>query len=193
MADLSVLPRSRRQKWLDANPEKMKAARKKWRDSHPDKEHEMQRRYRERNAEKVKETKRRFRERHRERLLEESRLAYASNPDRARKTSRDWYAANKERVRESVRSRKYGIAPEEIAEMRVRQGGRCAACGLHEGELPPTHDRAPKTLDVDHDHVTGAVRGLLCHGCNLALGNAGESPERLRLLADYIERTRCRI
>lgn len=40
----------------------------------------------------------------------------------------------------------------------------------------------------DHDHATGKFRGWLCNGCNLALGNAYDSPEILRKLADYLER-----
>lgn len=39
----------------------------------------------------------------------------------------------------------------------------------------------------DHDHETGAPRGILCRNCNLALGNMFDSPERLRAAAAYLE------
>lgn len=42
--------------------------------------------------------------------------------------------------------------------MLVAQGGKCAIC-----------DQPFKTIDVDHDHATGAVRGLLCRRCNLGV------------------------
>jgi hypothetical protein len=55
------------------------------------------------------------------------------------------------------RAPQLGITDELYFEMLERQGGHCALC-------PAT----PKTrrLHVDHDHKTGAVRGLLCHRCN---------------------------
>jgi hypothetical protein len=42
------------------------------------------------------------------------------------------------------------------------QKSRCAIC---------SEERAPEKLAVDHDHVTGFVRGLLCQGCNMGLGH----------------------
>lgn len=43
--------------------------------------------------------------------------------------------------------------------MYERQDGRCAVC-----------KKSFPRLDVDHDHATGLVRGLLCRRCNLAVG-----------------------
>lgn len=43
-------------------------------------------------------------------------------------------------------------------------------------------------LHIDHDHATGLVRDMLCPGCNAALGHVHESPERLRGLAEYVEK-----
>jgi hypothetical protein len=44
----------------------------------------------------------------------------------------------------------------------------------------------------DHDHVTGAFRGWICEGCNLALGAVHDNPDVLRALAEYLERsTKC--
>jgi hypothetical protein len=58
------------------------------------------------------------------------------------------------------RAKQLGITDEVYFEMLERQGGHCALCLA-----------TPKTrrLHVDHDHKTGAVRGLLCHRCNRAL------------------------
>lgn len=63
--------------------------------------------------------------------------------------------------------------------MADAQDYRCAVCGE-----PPTRRR----LDVDHDHKTGAVRGLLCSDCNIALGKFRDDPDRLRAAADYLVR-----
>lgn len=59
--------------------------------------------------------------------------------------------------RKPTRAKQLGISDEEYAELLEVQDGHCALCMAE-----------PKTrrLHVDHDHRTGAVRGLLCHRCN---------------------------
>ena len=64
----------------------------------------------------------------------------------------------------------------------TRQGASCAICKSTE----PCMKNAGR-LYVDHCHETGEVRGLLCFRCNTMLGNAGDSPEVLRLAAEYLE------
>lgn len=59
--------------------------------------------------------------------------------------------------------------------MLVAQAGCCLIC------------KQNVKLDVDHDHVTKAVRGLLCRHCNLGLGAFSDSPGRLRQAATYLE------
>lgn len=39
---------------------------------------------------------------------------------------------------------------------------------------------------IDHDHATGAVRGMLCSGCNSGMGRLGDDPTSLRRAADYL-------
>jgi hypothetical protein len=62
----------------------------------------------------------------------------------------------------------------EVSEMLVSQDGLCAICY----EEPAT--------DLDHDHATGELRGMLCKRCNLALGLFDDDPERLRFAAEYV-------
>ncbi len=50
-----------------------------------------------------------------------------------------------------------GLSVEQYDALLEKQGGGCAICGT-----PPKRMR----LSVDHDHETGMIRGLLCHGCN---------------------------
>ena len=76
----------------------------------------------------------------------------------------------------------YGITVEEYNARLEAQGGVCAICGS-----PP----GVRRLAVDHDHHTGAIRGLLCSGtCNPALGYLRDSPKLLRRAAEYLEASR---
>jgi Autographiviridae endonuclease VII len=106
--------------------------------------------------------------------------------EKLRAIHKSWRDRNREHVRRESRigaiKRAYGLSPADLEAMRLAQGGLCAACG------GPPDDKRP--LNVDHDHTTGAVRGLLCNSCNLALGRARESVERLRALASYLEKAR---
>lgn len=77
--------------------------------------------------------------------------------------------------------RKCGITLDEKDEMIRSQQGRCAAC-------PDMLSDDVRLVHLDHDHASGAVRAVLCHGCNLALGCLQESPERIRGLLEYAER-----
>jgi hypothetical protein len=91
--------------------------------------------------------------------------------------------ASKERVggaRNYHLKRRYGISAEEADAMREEQAGLCAIC------------RTAPATQVDHDHVTGAVRALLCFNCNGGLGQFRDDPAVLRAAAAYVEEHRRR-
>src|ERR1041384_916466 len=73
----------------------------------------------------------------------------------------------------------YGLNLEEFNAMVKAQNGRCAICN----EIP-----TGRGFHVDHCHLTGVIRGLLCRGCNLALGNMKDDPARLMRAANYLMR-----
>src|ERR1035437_7263853 len=75
----------------------------------------------------------------------------------------------------------YGISMEEFASMLAAQGGVCPGCGTDApgGQFDQWH--------VDHDHRSGAVRGLLCRQCNLGLGFLKDNVGTLRRLIAYLE------
>jgi len=73
---------------------------------------------------------------------------------------------------------RYGITPEDYDHLYRQQGGVCAICKV----VPPLG----KPLQVDHDHETKKVRGLVCHGCNLIIGHAKDNTERLDAARAYI-------
>jgi hypothetical protein len=76
--------------------------------------------------------------------------------------------------------KKYGMTQSDYGSMLEAQGGRCAICGR-------ASERSQKgMLYVDHDHVTGKVRGLLCGLCNSALGDLGDSIRNVERALSYL-------
>ena len=57
---------------------------------------------------------------------------------------------------------KYGLTPERYVQMLAEQDHRCAICRI-------PFNQTKKGAAVDHDHDTGAIRGLLCGPCNTGL------------------------
>jgi len=63
----------------------------------------------------------------------------------------------------------YQITLDDYNMLLKSQNNACAICKTHEDYM----DRKKgikRSLAVDHDHLTGKVRGLLCHRCNTAIG-----------------------
>lgn len=61
----------------------------------------------------------------------------------------------------------YGITLEEYNTLFIKQKGVCAICNQEE---TGTFKGTTKRLSVDHEHITGKIRGLLCYKCNLIIG-----------------------
>lgn len=82
-----------------------------------------------------------------------------------------------EHARTYVLKKKYHLTDRQYQQLFREQGGRCAICGRPE---------ADQNLPVDHDHATGAIRGLLCSLCNRGLGLFGDDPDLLTAAAHYL-------
>jgi Recombination endonuclease VII len=95
---------------------------------------------------------------------------------------RDWQRRQPiEKRRDRWLRARYGISWAEYQEILKAQGGKCAVDTCTE----PPGGRGG-TYHVDHDHITGKVRGLLCSNCNRALGLLRDLAERVEGLARYI-------
>jgi hypothetical protein len=97
---------------------------------------------------------------------------------RWREQNRDKYLAS---LKKADLKRHYGLTQEQWNKLFTDQGSKCAACR--------STDPKVKTgkWSTDHCHTTGKVRGILCNGCNTALGHAEDKPATLRALASYLE------
>ncbi len=119
---------------------------------------------------------------------------YAANREHAIAEVKRWQQENKEHLhdyrreyrqrrsveeRDAYLKRTFGITQADYDDLLARQGGGCAICGKQPGKI---------SLHVDHDHETGVVRGLLCVGCNNALGQFHDEPRLLLRAAEYVMR-----
>lgn len=109
-----------------------------------------------------------------------SRAWRRDNPDQARVVAKTWELNNKRRRKDLTLRRDHGIGLEEYEALFSKQKGVCAICKqLLIG--------SKGHLDVDHDHTTGKIRGLLCNSCNRGIGFLKDCPTTLRSAADYLE------
>lgn len=96
---------------------------------------------------------------------------------------KEWRAKNRAHfdsyMRRYARQRKYGLTEEKFNALLESQGGVCAICSQ---EFKGTRD-----CNVDHNHETGEVRGLLCHDCNTGIGSLGDDCERLSRAIEYLK------
>jgi len=66
------------------------------------------------------------------------------------------------------------------------QNGKCAICNGDDIISPVTN--LHRLLAVDHNHITGKIRGLLCRNCNRGIGLLGDSIERLESATAYLKK-----
>ena len=74
---------------------------------------------------------------------------------------------------------KYGISRPQWELILLAQDGKCKICSRE-------FDDKIK-IEVDHNHKTQVIRGLLCSNCNQGLGKFGDDPEQLIKAANYLK------
>jgi len=128
-------------------------------------------------------------EKDRERSRRNARAWRLRNPGKEAEAKRRYRASPKGRVasRSADLKKSYGIDADEYERMFDTQKGVCAVCGQPETVVHPVSKKVAR-LAVDHNHQTGAVRGLLCMSCNMMIGHAREDAKRLLKAAMYLMR-----
>lgn len=94
--------------------------------------------------------------------------AYSQRPEVRAK--RRWY----------LLQRQYGLSESQFTTLMEKQNQQCAICRL------PLSDLVPRFVHVDHEHLTGRVRGILCSNCNHGIGHFKDDANLLRAAACYL-------
>lgn len=121
----------------------------------------------------------------------------ANNPEKVAVHKRSEYSRNREAYLSYSRSdgrktrwfawklrTQFGITLDEFHALDSSQGYACAICRVLWSDISSSKHRRPH---IDHCHKTGKVRGLLCNGCNIALGLFRDSHEVAFLAAVYLK------
>lgn len=103
-----------------------------------------------------------------------------NNPNKRKEASKKYYSTlPKDHYRHADLKRKYGITVEQFTAQLELQDYKCAICGKE-------HDPDKWSFAVDHCHVTGKVRGLLCLNCNNGIGKLKDSVDLLSKAIEYL-------
>ncbi len=133
------------------------------------------RRFRAKNAAKVKAAKRRYYENNKDAVLAKAHAWGEKNQDKVRAAGRAYAKKYPERHKSALLKHLYGISLADFNGLADAQGRKCAICSKQ------------KKLVVDHCHYGGGVRGLLCQGCNSAIGKLGDTADTVARAVAYLK------
>lgn len=84
-------------------------------------------------------------------------------------------------------ARRYNMSILDVRKLKEELGDSCGICGISSSEITHTTFKY-NPLVIDHDHLTGEIRGLLCPNCNLVLGHATDNTQILLNAIIYLNR-----
>jgi len=111
-----------------------------------------------------------------------SRIYRAKHREEAKAFNKHYRLEHKEEIRLQRMAKRYGINKDDFDTLLHNQGGVCAIC-----RKPDWNGKGPH---VDHDHVTGKVRGILCTSCNMAIGHVYDDPKIAQSIVDYLKKSK---
>jgi hypothetical protein len=134
---------------------------------------------------------------HKEQKIITDKLRYDKNRVQILKQKKQYSMKHKEKIKAYQKQHKttdgykkqskhwhlktnYNIGLDDYNDLFNAQEGCCIICDVHQSNLK-------KPLFVDHDHVTGKVRGLLCSACNSLLGYAHDNISILESAIKYLK------
>ena len=137
---------------------------KRWRAENIGKDKESQAKWGSKNIDYLREQWRKQAKSYREKDIET-----------ARKRNRESYSRHREERIIYQKTKAYGITKEQYSKMLLDRNGKCDIC-----------QNIVAQLVVDHNHKTGAIRGMLCHTCNQAIGLFRENTLTIEKAIEYL-------
>jgi hypothetical protein len=128
---------------------------------------------------------------------ENAKRYYKQNKVKIYKQTKKWRKENPNKIKiyqqrakfskfKSKLKYRYGITYEKYLLLLKQQNNCCAICGKDSTEL---YEWGIPKLLIDHNHITGKVRGLLCKKCNTGLGAFNDSIHLLKKSTNYLEKS----
>lgn len=162
------------------NKNKLNVYSKKWKQENPNKVAVHKKNASSKYIHKQKVSKESWHKRNKEYLKLKTKMWHLNNKDKSFKYQKQYRMANPNKHRDNILKTKYGITTDQYNDMFNRQKGDCAICGRHQSEFK-------RSLNVDHNHSTHTVRGLLCSNCNLIIGHAKDNIDILHKAILYLK------
>lgn len=127
--------------------------------------------WRGKNKEKISIYHKTYKEKYPDKIKESKKKYKKKNPEKFKKYKKEYQAKR--------RLNKFNLSIDDYNILLKNQGSRCAIC----------KKESARTLHIDHDHVTGRIRGLLCVSCNLALGYFKDNSNNLKSATTYLNQS----
>lgn len=110
------------------------------------------------------------------------------NREKRRIHNNMYYLNNKNKRAEIMRKhllkKRYYIKEEDYKLLLIKQNYKCAIC---QKEIDKYDIDLRRKLVIDHNHITGKVRGLLCITCNTMISKCDKNSDILYKAIDYLK------
>lgn len=116
-------------------------------------------------------------------MAERHRNWRLKNPGYSAKHHSDARKKHPARYRDYDRKKAFGMSPGTYAEIYKQQNGRCAIC-----QCEDPAKLGKRGFHVDHCHTANIIRGLLCHNCNVGIGNLRHDENIMLAAIEYLRR-----
>jgi Recombination endonuclease VII len=110
---------------------------------------------------------------------------YHKRSDEMSKRAKIYRKLNPEKIRDTKLKQTYGVGIDYFNTKLKEQGGVCAGCRQN---VKTIWKGKEVNMALDHDHLSGKVRGVLCMHCNRGLGSLRDNEETLNNLIDYLRK-----
>jgi hypothetical protein len=131
-----------------------------------------------------KKSCKKWNEKNKEKIHEYSINYYKKTKEKMKESTHVYYKENRKKIIKYSQKynlqKVYNLTEKEYEQMFIIQDFKCSICG-REQDL-----KWKRRLAIDHDHLTGKIRGLLCHHCNMGLGQFFDDPFLLRKALKYL-------